>query len=428
MKLKWVIPLLLLLAPGAMSASAYSAEKLIGLNEIRTLIRQNRSIIVEQLKRNRVYENLRQQKIARLPDIQLNGDGYYENSHPLHSEVKADNSLLYHFNIYSEIDVYTGGKHRYAIERMKQEHQMSEERLQAIEDEVELQAYVLLYDIHRNIKYKDFIRHSIILREKEYDRINQLYKNGLILKSDLLRSKLYITDLQKDEVSIENSIEILSDKLCVLLGMKERYSIRPQLEEDLHYQLKESFEDLYQTALAHSPMLKMKRMSKQKEETALKEIRSKCIPHLKLFADYGVGAAKPTFDFKHQTGGQIGAKMTFSISSFYKTRHEHKAQKHLIEREQIEYENDTENMRTALYEIFTRYNESLLNIERALEKIDMSKESTRILNNSYFNQQALLIDVLESQTKAMEASFEWVEAVVDSQKYYWALKQLCGIL
>ncbi len=173
MNIKWVLPLVLLLCPQAMNASQYGKEeKAMELANVRALIHQNRSVIVENFNRQVAAENLEQEKSDRLPEIRLGGDGYLDNQIPLGStSAKYRNSFLYHFKLSSEMDLYTGGMHRYVIQRMKKEHQLSEERLHMVEQEVELQVYVLLYDIHRNLKYQDFIRKSIELHEKEYNRI-----------------------------------------------------------------------------------------------------------------------------------------------------------------------------------------------------------------------------------------------------------------
>lgn len=425
---KWAMPLFLFICSNAVIAAQNKVEKKVGLKEVRALIQQNRSVIIEALNEQIASENLHNEKSDRLPDLLIGGDGYLSNKVPLTDGTSSSNSLLYHFNISSEFDLYTGGKHRHAISRMGKEKELSEERLKSIEQEVELKAYILLYDIYRNIKYMDFIRSSIHLREKEYERIDQLFKNGVVLKSDLLRSKLYITDLQKDEIEIKNSIEILSDKLCLLLGVQERFSITPCLESDLSYAISESSDDLFNYALTHSPQLSIQHLMQQREEIVLKEIGAEKLPHLKLYAKYGIGSPQPYFTYKHQLGGEIGLKLGFSISSFYKTHHQQKAQQHRITRQKLVLTDEEENLRDRINELYIRYNESLINIKRAIDKIAMSEESTRILRNSYYNQQSLLIDVLESETKAMEASFEWVEAVVNSQKYYWALKQISGYL
>ena len=410
------------------NAPHHAALQEFGLKDVQALIQQNRSVIIQQMNKQIANENLQKQKAVRLPDLQMNGDGYLSHKLPLTSPRKSDESFLYHFNVESEIDVYTGGRHTQAINRYKNERQLSEEKLKAVTEEIELQAYVLLYDIHRNIKYREFVQSSIRLREKEYERIDQLYKNGLVLKSDLLRSKLYITNLQKDEVAIKNSIDILSDKLCVLLGMDERFAVRPSLNNDLNYKIVESFDALFQYALMHSPELQMHHTNHEHEKIVLKEIRASRLPQLKFYGKYGVGSPFSTLNYKHQLGGEIGAKVSIPLSAFYKTKHSVRAQQNRIKRQELILTDEEEKLKNALYELYTRYHESLINIDRALEKINLSKESTRILNNSYFNQQALLIDVLESETQSMEASFEWVEAVVDSQKYYWALKKLCGYM
>ena len=429
MNFKKVLVCFLNLAILPMSASADEMPgREMGLDDVRELIQQNRSVVIESFNRQIAIDNLNQQKSERLPDFLVDGQGYLSQKRPLYDGAESSNKLRYHLDLTSEFDLYTGGKHSSAIKVMEKEQEISEERLKAVEQEVSLQVYVLMYDIYRNMKYRDFVQSSIRLREKEYERIDQFFKNGLVLKSDLLRSKLYITNLQKDEVAIENSIDILSDQLCAMLGMQEHVAITPILDNNLDHKVHESFDELFQYALIHSPRLKMQRVNREREEAVLRGIQSDLRPKVKLYAKYGVGSPQPYFDYDHQIGGEIGAKLSFSISSFYQTKHKQRAQKRRIETQGITLTEEEEKLKNTLFELYTRYHESLLNIDRALEKIDMSKESMRILRNSYFNQQALLIDVLESETQSMEASFEWVEAVVDSQKYYWALKQICGYL
>ena len=181
-------------------------------------------------------------------------------------------------------------------------------------------------------------------------------------------------------------------------------------------------------AQAHSPQLMMRQKMRHGEEILLEEARAAQRPQLKLYAQYGVGSARPLADYEHQVGGEVGARMSIPLSALYKSNHRIRAQRQRVEREDLLLTDEEEKLRMSIYELYTRYHESLINIDIAKEKMDLSKESRRILTNSYFNQQALLIDVLESETQSMEASFELVEAEVNSQKYYWAIKRICGYL
>ena len=408
------------------SFSGELPERTFGLEDIRTLVHQNRSIIIEQYEDQAAEENLSQSKALRLPDLKLDGNGYYSNSVPLARDVQATNAFLYNVSLSSEFEIYTGGVRKQSIERMKKEQQMSGNRYEAMLNEVELDAFILLYDIYRNINYKKFIHSSIELREKEYERIQQLFENGLVLKSDLLRSKLYITDLQRDEVTIGNSIKILSDRFCVMLGLEEHCSVIPDLEDHLHYAIATSFEDMWAYASANAPELQLLRNTRDREQIVLKEITSTNLPHLKAYARYGIGSAAQNLAYHHQLGGEVGLKLTMDFGSFYQDKHRKSSQKYEINKQEMRVAQGEEELNSRLLELYTRYQESLVNIERAEQKIEMSEETTRILRNSYYNQQSLLIDVLESETQAMEASFEWVEAMVDSQKYYWALRYVSG--
>ena len=418
--------LVLLLSPVLSEATGDFFEREFTLEDVRTQIHNNRSIIIEQLEEQSTQEDLAQSKSLRLPDLKLDGNGYYSNTIPLAKETPATNSFLYNFSLSSEFEIYSGGMRKQTIERMKKEQAISANRYDAVVNQVELEAFILLYDIYRNINYKKFIRSSIELREKEYERIMQLYANGLVLKSDLLRSKLYITDLQRDEVTIENSLKILSDKFCLLLGLDKHYNVVPVLENDLDYTIQSSFDQIWQYADANAPELLMLRNSKEREEIVLKEIRSSAIPHLKAYARYGIGSPGQNLAYHHQLGGEVGLKLSMNFGSLYKDKHRKSSQKIEIQRYNTIITKGEDELKNRLLELYTRYQESLVNIKRAEEKIEMTTETTRILRNSYYNQQSLLIDVLESETKAMQASFEWVEAIVNSQKYYWALRYVSG--
>ena len=398
----------------------------MGLRDVNELVQRNRSVIIENLKHEVDVERVKQSKSERLPEILATGDGYLSQKKPLAHNTQSGHLWRYHANLYSEFELYSGGKFSNAVRRMVKEEEISAERLRSVEQEVNLRGYVLLYDIYRNLNYRDFIQKSIKLREKEFQRINEFFENGLVLKSDLLRSKLYITDLQKQEVEVQNSINILSDELRTLLGVEEEYVVAPQLANDLKYQLNESFDELFAYALENSPYLTIRHKGVERESILLKETRAVNRPSLKLYAQYGIGSPLPYYSYDHQIAGEVGFKLSFRLSSLYKNRAKCRAQSLRITQAEQGLAKEEEDLKNRLYALYTRYQESLLNIDRALEKIDMSKETMRILRNSYFNQQALLIDVLESETQSMQASFEWVEAVVDSQKYYWALKQICG--
>ena len=416
----------LLLTPILSLAAGDSIEKTFTLDDIRSLIYQNRSIIIEDYGKQIAQENLDQSKTVRFPDIRLDGCGYYANQIPLTEDLEASNAFKYDVSLSSEFDIYAGGLRKNTIQERRIEQNISDKRYDAIVNRVELQAFILLYDIYRNINYKKFIRSSIELREKEYERIMQLFNNGLVLKSDLLRSQLYITDLQKDEVTIENSIKILSEKFCVLLGLEEQFSVVPLLDYDLNYTVGSSFEDMWQYAYANAPELQVLRSSRDKEKIVMKEYNSTFIPHLKVYAHYGIGSPGQNLAFHHQLGGEVGVKLSMDIGSLYQTKYKRVSQKTRISQSEAIIVRGEEELRSSLLELYTRYNESLLNIQRAEQKIEMTSETTRILKNSYYNQQSLLIDVLESETKSMEASFEWVEAIVNSQKYYWMLRYASG--
>lgn len=403
----------------------------ISLYNIDTLIENNRDVLLQKLNKQRSTEDLKTSKRRLLPDLDLNANTAYGNSLLL-NKASAQNSAIstnifgYQCQLGTEYEVYSGGFNRSRIEEMKHREKLSEEELTLVKEEITLKAYIILYDLHRNINYHKLITSSIYLREKEYERIDDLYKNGLVLKSDLLRSKLYITDLQRDEVSIKNSISILSDKLTTLLDLEKGTIINPILEHDLDHKIVGTYDDIINYTLNNSQIIQINKTSIDIEKSKLKEIQSQYIPSFKLYANYALGNINPAYKYNNQAYGEVGAKLNFSIGAFYKAPNQIKSQKINISHSKLNLENEREILKEEIYRLYTRYNEALINIERAKDKVEMSLESARILRNSYFNQQSLLIDVLEAETQSIESSFELVEATVNAQKYFWAIRQITG--
>lgn len=427
MKIKLLFLSLLLVSATSLTSKTLETKTLT-LEEINSLIHLNQSVILASQQSDYAKEAHLDTRNRQLPEINATGSSYLSNRIPLASNSDNSTKFLYHFNLASEYDIYAGGKNYFATKLAKTQSERSKIEKEEVKQRILLECYILLYDIYRNNKYKEFIEHSIELRKREYARIENLYHNGTVLKSDLLRSNLYITDLEKDKAYVVNSINILSEQMCVKLGIEQQYLIIPDLDDDMKYTLETTFEALYNNAKINSLELMIQQYGIDESKIQLKETKSAQLPNIKLYANYGVGSAQPYFDFRHQLGGEVGAKISWSLASLYKSKHTIKRQEKRIDQANTMYQQELDRLRSKMYELSNRYNESQINIKRASAKIELSRESYRILNNSYFNQQALLIDVLESETQIMKASFEWVEAMVDSQKYYWAIQQISGEL
>ncbi len=410
--------------------NAQSTEKQkIGLSDIHNLIEQNSELIIEKINQEIAQSNFKQAKAEKLPDLDFGGYYSLSNKNPLDiSNLTGTTSQNYNLSLLGEIDVYNGGIKKLNIKQTKLQKDLSKAQLREIKQNLTIQAYDVIYSIYRNIKYKEVLNASINLRQKEYDRIEQLYKNGIVLKSDLLRSKLYIKDLQRDEINIQNSIIILSDRLCLLLGLEEKMEIVPDLESHLDYSQTATFDQTYTEALTLSPLVEIERIKLNDNKYSADIAKAKRLPNIQIYAGYGLGSPQNRSLYNHELNGEVGVKASVPISTYYKHSNYIKSVKHRVAQQEIQISYTEEILWNLLHNDFTRYNESLINIEIAKEKIEMAKESVRILRNSYFNQQALLIDFLEAENSYMTAHFEWIEAIVASQKHYWAIQKNSGKL
>ena len=60
-----------------------------------------------------------------------------------------------------------------------------------------------------------------------YDQITELYNNGVVLKSDLLRAQLQLSQQETNLLTMENNLELSMQQLNILIGNEDDQVIKP---------------------------------------------------------------------------------------------------------------------------------------------------------------------------------------------------------
>lgn len=418
----------------------YAQEAGISLKQIWALAdSSSKKIEIQQLDVQATDTKIKASKAERLPEISPQGTyahvlplPIYENGlfhAPSQFEVAP---TYYRAGADAYVNLYNGGKTNTEIAAAKVENELSKVGLNERKQEIHYTSAVYFYDVYRNLSYKYLLEQDIKEREKQLAEINQLYKNGTILKSDVLRAELRLSKQHMLLTEIENSIKIAKQKLNLLLGRPYDEPLNPQIsEEETDAVTLKQANDYFNEATASSLKIQVSEKEQQLAKLKLKQVKSNVLPSLGFFAEYAY--AYPQIQFypyalSLYSNGMFGLKLKIPISSWYTNQHKVKEAEIKLHQHDVEDQDVRDHIRQEVSENYIRYKESVQRITVAEENIKQATESYRIVQNTYFNQLSLLTDLLDAETQLLQSKFELTTAKVNAKIQYYQLQKAIGNL
>lgn len=418
----------------------YAQEAGISLKQIWALAdSSSKKIEIQQLDVQATDTKIKASKAERLPEISAQGTyahvlplPIYENGlfhAPSQFEVAP---TYYRAGADAYVNLYNGGKTNTEIAAAKVENELSKVGLNERKQEIHYTSAVYFYDVYRNLSYKYLLEQDIKEREKQLAEINQLYKNGTILKSDVLRAELRLSKQHMLLTEIENSIKIAKQKLNLLLGRPYDEPLNPQIsEEETDAVTLKQANDYFNEATASSLKIQVSEKEQQLAKLKLKQVKSNVLPSLGFFAEYAY--AYPQIQFypyalSLYSNGMFGLKLKIPISSWYTNQHKVKEAEIKLHQHDVEDQDVRDHIRQEVSENYIRYKESVQRITVAEENIKQATESYRIVQNTYFNQLSLLTDLLDAETQLLQSKFELTTAKVNAKIQYYQLQKAIGNL
>jgi outer membrane protein TolC len=167
------------------------------------------------------------------------------------------------------------------------------------------------------------------------------------------------------------------------------------------------------------------------QESRIRSIRSAYYPLIQLYTAYGLNYPN-FFSFppvaQWYSVGFIGIRAQYAISSLYHNRNKVAAAKERLNSLQLQRAYISDNVNENIRSLYIRYNESLTRIRVAEKSIEQAAANLKIVSTKYYNQLALLTDLLDADNLYLESNFNLVKAQTDATGYYYRLLYVTGKL
>lgn len=398
----------------------------------------SRAITIRKEAVNISQEEVRDAQTERLPELGISGSvekatniPIYENglfSKPQQHEVIH---TLYRVGSDLKLNIYNGGKLNLEIEREKTLHQLSLIQKDKIISQIHLTAAALYLELQKSFIFRNLMIEDIADQEKQLAQIKAFHKNGVVLKSDVLRVELSLSKRKMTLVQIQNDILIATQKINILIGEPDDRIVQPDSLPDPKKNPLASYEEVLLNTLHHSFPYHISEQQTRLSEIHLKQVQANVRPRLTLYGDFYY-ANPQIFLYPYNpywySLGIGGLKASFPLSSFYHNKHKERSARLEVLKEEEAHKDVADQIRQQVNEAYLRYTEALLQIEVAKTDVAQAEENARIIKNSYFNQAALITDLLDADVLVLQARFDLAAAKITAQNKYYTLQNIIGVL
>ena len=334
--------------------------------------------------------------------------------------------------------IYMGGKIRAYNKITEYAEQaagtMYDKTLQDIIVEVD-DAYWNLVALHSKKKLAEGYK---ALVDKLESDVEQLVKEGMATKSDLLSVKVKVNEAGVTLIQVNNGIELSRMNLCRICGLDMNQPIEVEDDMDDKAQSAEAIgnagladqtaDNLVQQAESNRKELQALNLKNKIYDEKIKLARAEYLPKLALMGGYMASNPSVFNSFEHRLKGMwnVGVTLNVPILTWGDRSYKVKAAKAEACMHRYETEEVKEKIELQVNQCLQKLQESLERYQTTLRSVDEAEENLRYANLGMKEGVVTLSNVMEAQTAWLKAKSEWVNAQVDVRLANLYLKKAIG--
>ncbi len=383
-------------------------------------------------------EEIKDAKMERLPEVGLLGSVEKATNMPIyenglfssHTQQHEIIHTLYKAGADFYLNIYNGNKLNLKIEENKLLYQISVIRNNEMVSAIRYKTAALYLDLQKSLIFRKLIVKDIADQDKQLLEIKALQKNGVVLKSDVLRVELDLSRRKMALVTIQNDILIAMQKLNIIIGEPDERIVTPTAFDAVD-QPELTYEKYLAEAMEHSFSYHTSEMQTEVSKVHLSQVKANYRPKVGLYGDFSY-ANPQIFLFPYNPAwyslGVAGIRVTMPLSQLYHNIHKVSAAKLELEKEETTHKDTEDKVRQQVREAYLRYKESLIQIDVAVANVAHAEENARIIKNTYFNQTSLITDLLDADVQLLQTRFELAATRIMAQNKYYLLQNITGVL
>lgn len=416
--------------------TAQAQTRTLSLEEaVRLGVANSKQLKLAQNKIDQAVSQLEQAKDETLPTAKVSA-GYshalmLQRSFALSEDTKMKfpfDNTLYQGTLSINQPIIAGHRYRYAKESANLLIQSSKLNAETDKDEIVynvINAYINFYKIQQNQK---IVTQNLQDVEQKLTEIKKFESQGLATKNDVLRFQLQKSNIQIQEIELNNNLKVVNYNLNILLGLPENTTVQVQ---DVIYKL-----DLNESAdvYAKQALQDRKEFNSLSYQDKLAEVNIKKI-HDEKMPTVGVGGnlyyINPTKALIPKGASYlapfvVGVNASWDITGFFKNKN--KLTEANLQRQEVAATRDllTDQIKMDVNKSFNQYQQTLEKIKLLNDAVVQATENERITESKFKNNLATTTDRIDAQTLLYETRLNLELAKADATAAYYTLLKTTG--
>ncbi|MBD5311418.1 MAG: TolC family protein [Bacteroides sp.] len=320
--------------------------------------------------------------------------------------------------------VYTGGAITAGIELAELKSTATQFATDMQRDNIRFQLTGFYLDLYKCVNQRKVVDNNLAQARKVLAEMNARYEQGTVLRNDITRYELLVSNLELQIIKLNNTLDILNRNIVLTAGLPEGTVVVPDttiLDRSLPVQSESLWAD---EARENAPAMSLARSEVEISRTAQKLAESERLPKIGLQAGWNIDGPilveVPPIN-RNLSYWYVGVGVSYNISSLYKSD-KAIARSRVATRRAVEQLDATrESIDLGIHADYVRYLEAYEELKTQQKSVELARRNYNTVLTRYTEDMALITDMLDAANSQLDAEQRLVNARIDIIYYYYKL-------
>ncbi|MGD9246503.1 MAG: TolC family protein [Desulfobacteraceae bacterium] len=306
--------------------------------------------------------------------------------------------------------LFDGGQTRTGWRQAIEGKEATELGLLRLEQQVIAQAgkaYVGLLLAGENL---EVITQSLETSRAHLKLVEDRFRSGLAIKSDVLRAQVRIADLEQQRLWAESQVQVAQVTLNAAMGQEQQSAFAPSTRLELCIPPKGDMAHWMDLALRQRPDLKQLDLQKTIAQRGVKRAKAGHLPTLALQGNYEINSED--FNDTHDNYS-LGAVVRVNLYSGQRISSQAAAAKAKVSQAEAIQNSLALAVRVDTQRAFYQARSAWQSISVARQAVGQAEEGLRIVSNRYAGGLLTIVDLLDAQVALQQARTQNFKALHD---------------
>lgn len=307
-------------------------------------------------------------------------------------------------------NVFDGGQTWIGWRQAQQGQQAADLSLQRSEQQIIAQAAKAYVGLMLAVENHVVIVQSLETARAHLKLVQDRFRSGISVKSDVLRAQVRIADLEQKRLMAHSRIQVAQAMLHAVMGQPDTGRIAPATPFERCVAPKENLAQWIDRALEKRPDLKQLDIQEAIADKGVDRARANHWPTLALQGSYELNSE----DFSESEDNYtVGAVLRMNLYSGQRISSQTAAAKAMVAKVQSLRKGFELNVRLETQRAFYQAQSSRQSIAVARSAVVQAEEGLRIVGNRYGSGLLTIVDLLDSQVALQQARIQVFKALHD---------------